>query len=241
MQTIKSFFLYSLVFLMLSPTIQAQKSKVLIFSKTMGFRHKSIEHGREVITDMCLSNDIAVDSTENAALFTTKNLKQYDALIFLNTTGDLFNDKEQKAFIKYIQDGGGFVGIHAATDAEYDWDWYGKMAGGYFKSHPKQQKAKVKIINKNHASTNMLPDEIVRRDEWYDFKNVNPDIIVLATLDETSYKGGKMNNDHPIVWYHEFEGGRVFYTGFGHTDETFDEPLMQKHMLGGIKYAIGKK
>jgi type 1 glutamine amidotransferase len=240
MKTFKLFLLFGLVFLMIIPSLDAQESKVLIFSKTKGFRHESIEHGRAVIAEMCLNNDIAVDSTENSALFTTKNLKQYDALIFLNTTGDLFNDKEQKALVKYIRDGGGFVGIHAATDAEYDWEWYGRMAGGYFKSHPKQQKAKVNVVNKDHASTNMLPDELVRKDEWYDFKNVNPDIIVLAKLDETSYRGGKMNNNHPIVWYHEFEGGRVFYTGFGHSDESFDEPLMKEHILGGIKYAIGK-
>ena len=240
MKISKLFLMFILVFLMAVPVLEAQESKVLIFSKTKGFRHKSIEYGREVIAEMCLENDIAVDSTENSALFNTKHLKQYNALIFLNTTGDLFNDKEQKALVKYIRDGGGFVGIHAATDAEYDWEWYGKMVGGYFKSHPRQQNAKVNIINKDHASTNMLPDEIKRRDEWYDFKNINPDIIVLATLDETSYKGGKMNNNHPIVWYHEFEGGRIFYTGFGHTNETFDDPLIQKHILGGIKYAIGK-
>jgi len=225
---------------MVTPALEAQESKVLIFSKTRGFRHESIEHGREVIAKMCLNNDIAVDSTENSELFTFKNLKQYDALIFLNTTGDLFNEEQQKAFVKYINDGGGFVGIHAATDAEYEWEWYGRMAGGYFKSHPDQQNANINVISKDHPSTSMFPDELVRWDEWYDFKNVNPDIIVLATLDETSYEGGKMSNYHPIVWYHEFEGGRVFYTGFGHTDKTFDEPLMQKHMLGGIKYAIGK-
>ena len=108
-------------------------------------------------------------------------------------------------------------------------------------SHPKQQNAKVKVINKNHPSTSMLPDEIVRWDEWYNFKNMNPDLTVLATLDESSYEGGEMHGNHPIVWCHEFEGGKVFYTGFGHTDATFDEPLMQKHMLGGILWVIGKK
>jgi type 1 glutamine amidotransferase len=240
MKNLRLLLLYSLISILIVPVVEAQESKVLIFSKTKGFRHKSIEHAREVIAEICLQNDINVDSTENAAIFNAKNLKQYDALIFLNTTGDLFNDKEQNALVKYIRSGGGFVGIHAATDAEYDWEWYGRMIGGYFKSHPKQQNAKVNIINKAHLSTNMLPDNIVRRDEWYDFKDINEDIIVLATLDETSYKGGKMNNNHPIVWYHEFEGGRIFYTGFGHTNKTFDEPLMQKHMLGGIKYAIGR-
>jgi type 1 glutamine amidotransferase len=114
------------------------------------------------------------------------------------------------------------------------------MAGGYFKSHPKQQEAVVKVIDKNHPSTSMLPDEWKRFDEWYNFKNVNPDLRVLAKLDETSYEGGEMQNNHPIIWCQEFEGGRTFYTGFGHTDETFQEPLFQKHIIGGIRYAIGE-
>lgn len=240
MKTFNLFLSLSLIFLFASSALVAQQSKVLIFSKTRGFRHTSIEHGRTIIADLCLENNIAVDSTEDASIFTFNNLKKYDALIFLNTTGDLFNEKQQEALIKYIQNGGGFMGVHAATDAEYEWEWYGKMVGGYFMSHPKQQNAKIKVINKDHPSTSMLPDEIERWDEWYNFKNVNPDITVLATLDESSYEGGEMNGNHPIVWCHEFDGGKIFYTGFGHTDATFDEPLMQKHMLGGILWVIGK-
>ena len=240
MKTFNLFLSLCLIFLFASSALVAQQSKVLIFSKTKGFRHASIEHGRTIIADLCLKNNIAVDSTEDASNFTFNNLKKYDALIFLNTTGDLFNEKQQEALVKYIQNGGGFMGIHAATDAEYEWEWYGKMVGGYFMSHPKQQNAKIKVINKDHPSTSMLPDEIERWDEWYNFKNVNPDITVLATLDESSYEGGEMNGNHPIVWCHEFDGGKIFYTGFGHTDATFDEPLMQKHMLGGILWVIGK-
>ena len=241
MKAFNLFLSFGLVFFFVIPALIAQESKVLIFSKTKGFRHGSIEHGRTVITDLCLKNNIAVDSTEDASLFTFKNLKQYDALIFLNSTGNLFDENQQEALVKYIQNGGGFVGIHAATDAEYEWEWYGKMAGGYFMSHPQQQNAKIKVINKSHPSTKMLPDEIERWDEWYDFKSMNPGITVLATLDESSYEGGKMNGNHPIVWYHEFEGGRVFYTGFGHTDETFDESLIQEHILGGILWAISRE
>ena len=240
MKTFNLFLSLCLIFLFASSALVAQQSKVLIFSKTKGFRHASIEHGRTIIADLCLKNNIAVDSTEDASNFTFNNLKKYDALIFVNTTGDLFNEKQQEALVKYIQNGGGFMGIHAATDAEYEWEWYGKMVGGYFMSHPKQQNAKIKVINKDHPSTSMLPDEIERWDEWYNFKNVNPDITVLATLDESSYEGGEMNGNHPIVWCHEFDGGKIFYTGFGHTDATFDEPLMQKHMLGGILWVIGK-
>jgi uncharacterized protein len=221
--------------------VNAQEARILIFTKTKGFRHQSIEKGREVLASLLQARNIQVDSTENAGLFTNGNLKKYDALIFLNTTGNLFDEKQQEALVKYIRNGGGYVGIHASTDAEYDWPWYGKMAGGYFKSHPKQQEAIVMVTDKSHPSTAMLPDEWKRFDEWYDFKDINPDIKVLAKLDENSYEGGEMQNDHPIVWYHEFEGGRVFYTGFGHTDETFEEPLFQKHVMGGIMYAMGKQ
>jgi type 1 glutamine amidotransferase len=241
MKAIKFIFTSVILLSFILSMTQAQDTRVLIFTKTNGFRHQSIEKGREVLTELMLTRNIQVDSTENADLFTIKNLKKYDALIFLNTTGDLFNETQQQALIKYIQDGGGYVGIHASTDAEYDWPWYGQMAGGYFKSHPKQQEAVVRVIDKNHPSTRMLPDEWKRFDEWYNFKDVNPDIKVLAKLDETSYEGGEMNNNHPIVWYHEFEGGRVFYTGFGHTDQTFEDPLFQEHVMGGIQYAIGKK
>jgi len=235
-------FIFILVFLFsfFISAVKAQDVRVLIFSKTMGFRHGSIEKGREVLARLLLEQNIRVDSTENASLFSYNNLKKYNALIFLNTTGNLFNENQQEALVKYIQGGGGYVGIHASTDAEYDWPWYGKMAGGYFKSHPKQQEAVVKVVDKNHLSTKMLPDEWIRFDEWYNFKQVNPDIKVLAKLDETSYEGGEMENDHPIVWYHEFEGGRIFYTGFGHTNETFEEPLFMEHVMGGIQYAIGK-
>jgi type 1 glutamine amidotransferase len=241
MKTIKIILTFLIIQLFSGTMANAQDTRVLIFTKTKGFRHQSIEKGREVLASLLLSHNIQVDSTENAALFTASNLKKYDALIFLNTTGDLFNEEQQQALVKYIRNGGGYVGIHASTDAEYDWPWYGKMAGGYFKSHPKQQEAIVMVTDKSHPSTSMLPDQWKRFDEWYDFKEVNPDIRVLARLDETSYEGGQMQNDHPIVWYHEFEGGRVFYSGFGHTDETFKEPLFQEHIMGGIQYAIGKK
>ncbi len=217
-----------------------QNEKILIFTKTKGFRHQSIEKGKKVIADLLENKGYRVDTTADASVFKDEILEQYAALIFLNTTGDLFDEQQQEALKQYVRDGGGIVGIHAATDAEYDWPWYGNMMGGYFQSHPKQQNATVKVIDKNHPATEMLPDEWNRWDEWYDFKDMNPNIKVLAKLDESSYKGGKMNDDHPIVWYHEFEGGRIFYTGFGHTDETFGDELFLKHLMGGINYVMGK-
>ncbi len=230
----------AIIYLFALSSTYAQNEKLLIFTKTKGFRHQSIEKGKEVLTKLLGEKGYAIDTTGKADAFTDENLKRYEALIFLNTTGDLFNDQQQDALVRYMNNGGGYVGIHAATDAEYEWPWYGKMIGGYFKSHPRQQNAIVRVTAKDHPATNMLPDEWTRWDEWYDFKDLNPNIIVLARLDETSYEGGGMNYNHPIVWYHEYEGGRVFYTGFGHTDETFEEPLFQQHILGGIQYVIEK-
>ena len=214
-----------------------EPGRILIFSATKGFRHSSIEIGRNAISRLCIENHIQCDSTENPADFNDQFLGKYDVIIFLNTTGDLFNETQQKALQKYIHNGGGWVGIHAATDAEYEWVWYGKLAGAYFKSHPEQQEAIVRVTARDHIATRMLPAEWRRYDEWYNYKGVNKDLEVLAYLDESSYKGGEMDNQHPIVWYHEFEGGKAFYTGFGHTDATFQDPLFMEHLLGGIKLA----
>lgn len=207
--------------------LHAQDTRVWVLTKTKGFRHQSIEKGREVLAELLLAKNIQVDTTENTDAFTTRNLQNNNALIFLNTTGDVYNKKQQQALVKYNQDGGGYDGIHASTDAEYDWPWSGKMAGVYFRSHPDQQETVAKVIDKSHPSIRMLPDEWKRFDEWYNFKEVDPGIMVLAKLDETCYEGGKMKDNHPHIGYHEFEGGKVFHAALGHMDETFDEPCSE--------------
>ena len=217
-----------------------ESDDLLIFSKTRGYRHKSIEPGKSAIMKMCQEKNINVDATEDSLSFTSENLKKYDVIVFLSTSGDILNETQQAAFEEYIQNGGGYVGIHAACDTEYEWPWYGKMVGGYFESHPKQQDAVVKVINKNHSSTSHLPDEWARWDEWYNFKELNPEVTVLAKLDESSYEGGKHGDNHPIAWYQEYDGGRAFYTGMGHTTESFEDPDFLQHVWGGIEYALGK-
>ena len=122
------------------------------------------------------------------------------------------------------------MGVHAATDTEYEWPWYGELVGVYFKSHPKQQKAKIDVVDKNHPSTLHLNDTWMHFDEWYNYKNINPNIKVLMKLDESSYAGGENGDYHPIAWYHEFDGGRAFYTGLGHTNESYDNPNFRKHL-----------
>ncbi len=213
--------------------------KVLIFTKTAGFHHASIPVGVAAILKLGQENNFAVDTTSDAAMINENNLKKYDAVIFLSTTGPLLNSNERNDFERYIQAGGGFVGIHAAADAEYDWHWYGRLVGGYFVSHPAQQEAVLHVVDKTHISTKHLPDEWKRKDEWYNYKELNKDIHVLITIDENSYKGGINGAVHPMAWYHNFDGGRAWYTELGHTDESYSDPLYLKHILGGILWSIG--
>ncbi len=221
-------------------TPEKKEHRVLVFSKTAGFRHGSIAEGIQAIQKMGKQKGFAVDTTENADAFREENLKQYSAIIFLNTTGDVLNYYQQADFERYIQAGGGFVGIHAATDTEYKWPWFGRLVGAYFNGHPHVQNATIHVDHtQQHLALDSMPESFVRKDEYYDFKNINPALNVLMTVDEKSYQGGKTGEFHPVTWYHEYDGGRAFYTNFGHTDETFSEPLVLKMLWGGIKYAMG--
>lgn len=217
---------------------QEKSESILIFTKTEGFRHQSIPDGVEAVEEIASENAMNTVHTEDAAYFQSDSLAIFNLIIFLNTTGDILNNQQQQAFQQFINDGGGFVGIHAASDTEYDWPWYGKMVGAYFESHPEVQEATISVISKKHPSTSFLPNEWIRTDEWYNFKNVNPGINVLLNLEESSYEGGANGTDHPIAWYHEYKGGCIFYTGGGHTSESYSEPLFRKHLEGGIKYVL---
>ena len=230
--------------LLLSFNSIAQKKKVLVFYKTAGFHHASIEAGKTAITKLGLDNKFDVDTTSNADRFTTEGLKPYAAIVFLSTTGNVLDDLQQQAFEQYIKSGKGFVGIHAATDTEYDWPWYGNLVGAYFVKHPAQQEAILNVVNRKSIATKHLPAQWKRKDEWYNFNwmTKNP-LHVLITIDEKSYKPGEgaMGDKHPMSWYHDFDGGRSFYTELGHTDESYSDPLYLKHLLGGIQYALGNK
>lgn len=219
-----------------------EQPKVLVFSKTMGFRHASIGVGKTAIIKLGRENGFSVDTTEDASLFNEANLKKYAAVIFLNTTGDVLNDYQQADFERYIQAGGGFIGIHAAADCEYSWPWYGKLVGGYFKSHPKQQTAKILVKDKTHISTKHLPEVWERWDEWYNYKVApsSQNYTILLALDEKSYEGGENGDNHPIAWYHSYDGGKAFYTGLGHTDESYNEENFLKHLIGGINWVLAE-
>ena len=211
---------------------------VLVFTKTNGFVHKkAIEAGINLIPKIGKEKKFNVYHTNNSKHINKENIIKYKSVIFLNTTLDVLNNEEQNVFKKYIQDGGGFVGVHSAADTEYDWEWYGKLVGAYFKSHPKVQKAKIQTIKKKHISTSHLKNEWEIEDEWYNYNNINPNIIVLLNLDETSYKGGENGENHPITWYHDYDGGKSFYTGLGHTPKVYSDERFIKLLTGGILYA----
>jgi cytochrome c len=216
------------------------KFDVLVFSKTAGFRHDSIPTGIETIRRLGDANRFTVTATENSADFTDRKLRDYEAVVFLSTTGDVLNNAQQMAFERYIRNGGGYVGIHSAADTEYEWPFYGRLMGAYFERHPQIQQATIKVADRNHPSTKHLPERWVTTDEWYDYRsNPRGDVHVLATLDEKSYQGGQDGADHPIAWCHDFEGGRSWYTGRGHTNASFGEPGFRQHLLGGIRWAAG--
>ncbi|MBP6826333.1 MAG: ThuA domain-containing protein [Saprospiraceae bacterium] len=219
------------------------RARVLVFSKTAGFRHTSIEPGRTAIVQLGREKGFSTDTTEDASVFNEENLKRYTCVIWLSTTGNVLDAQQQNAFERYIQAGGGYVGIHAASDTEYDWPWYGKLVGGWFDNHPSQpsnvQQGTFHITDKQHPLTSFLPEPWVRKDEFYAYKKMNPAIKVLITIDEKSYIGGTMGDYHPMSWYHDYDGGRAFYTNMGHTNETFSEPLFLQHLWAGLQWAMG--
>lgn len=158
----------------------------------------------------------------------------------MNTTGNILNTEQEKAFQTYIENGGGFVGIHSAADTEYTWPWYGRMIGAYFKSHPNRQNAILDIKNCKHSSTEFLGKHWNKYDEWYNYKEINPQINVLMEVDESSYVGGKNGIHHPICWVQKIKKGKMFYTGLGHTEESYSDEKFLKHVLGGIQYVLNK-
>lgn len=224
-----------------SPASAHDDFKILVFSKTTGFRHSSIEPGIAAVKQLGVDNHFAVDATEDASAFTEANLAQYQAVVWLSTTGDVLDTAQQDAFEAYIGGGGGYAGIHAASDTEYDWPWYGKLVGAYFASHPNgTPNADVNVEDHDHPSTAGLPSTWNRDDEWYNYRaNPRGKVHVLATLDEKTYSGGTMSPDHPIAWCQDMGKGRSWYTGGGHTDASFSEPNFLKHILGGIQTAAG--
>jgi len=224
-----------------APVAVTPSPRILVFTKTAGYYHESIPTGAAAIMKLGKENNFLVDSTPNANYFVEDSLKNYSAVIFLSTTMNVLNSDQQVALQRFIQAGGGFVGIHAAADTEYDWPWYNNLVGAWFESHPKPQVALYNVVNKNHPAVSFMPDTLRRLEEIYNFKSFKKELVtVLITIDEKSYEGGKMPDYHPIAWYHKYDGGRAFYTEWGHHPEAFTEPLFLQHLAGAIKWALTK-
>jgi type 1 glutamine amidotransferase len=210
---------------------------VLVFSRTAGFRHDSIPAGIAAIREL---GGFGVDATEDAGAFTPANLARYRAVVFLNTTGDVLDPARQRAFEGYVRGGGGYVGVHSAADTEYDWPFYGELVGAWFKSHPAVQPARIVVEDRSHPATAMLGADWSRTDEWYNFRtDPRGRVQVLLALDESSYTGGEMGRDHPIAWCQSVGKGRSFYTGLGHTVESYGTADFRAHLRGGIRWAAG--
>lgn len=207
---------------------------ILVFSKTSGWRHDSIETAHEALKKSAAQHGFLVDISENADDFTESNLSRYDVVVFLNTTGEIFDDEQRNAFKAYINNGGAFAGVHSATDTENNWPWYNRLVGAWFANHPQIQQAVIEVLDPHHPSTQMLPERWERTDEWYNFRDFNENVTVLMKLDTNTFEGSDHPGDHPIAWYHEFDGGRIFYTALGHTIESYSEDLFMQHLWGGI-------
>jgi len=214
--------------------------RLLIFSKTTGFRHDSIPTGVAAVEVLAAANGFETDATEDSAAFTPENLARYAAVVFLSTSGQVFDDAQKAALKDYVEGGGGYVGVHAASTTEYEWPWYGDLVGARFSRHPKPQQGTIRVEDGSHLSTGHLPKTWTRFDEWYEFQeNPRGRVNVLLTVDESTYAGAEMGEDHPLAWFHEVGRGKAFYTSLGHTDESFAEPEFLTHVLGGIRYATG--
>lgn len=227
---------------------RAEQFSVLLFSKTAGWHHDSINAGVTAIQGLGKLHDFNVFWTADAnRVFNDKELAKYKVVIFLLTTGDVLTDEQQAAFEKYIRAGGGFVGIHSASDTEYDWPWFNKMVGYMFHIHPAVQTATLKVENPNFPGMDRFAKRFLFTEEWYEFGPPKSDNLkFLLSVDEKTYKpaakwgeksGKGMGDFHPVSWFQEYDGGRAFYTSLGHLPATYSDAAFMHHIYGGIYWA----
>jgi len=227
-----------ILMLLMSASVSAQQFRALVFSKTAGFRHQSIPNAIVALKKMGTKQVFSVHASEDPKVLAEENLMKYDVLILVSSTGTIFDETTRASLQKFVRSGKGVVGVHAATDSEYDWPWYNEMIGAYFLAHPAQQTLRLEVVDRDHPSTWHLPKNWMWTDELYEFRDINPNIKVLINADETTYEVARGNGkNHPMAWYHEFDGGRVFYTALGHVDSAWDDDDFLKHLYGGIWYA----
>ncbi len=213
------------------------QARVLVFTKTSGWRHDSIPAAVAALQRLGAQEGMQVDHSEDARDFNARRLSRYRAVVFANTTGEVLNEAQQAAMENFVRAGGGFMGIHSAADTEYGWPWYGKLVGAWFKRHPPGlQTARVTFEGRRGD----LPAHWKVTDELYDYRdNPRGRVRVIATVDERDYAGGGMGDDHPIAWCHAFDGGRAWYTGLGHEAALYADPVFEQWLRRGLRYATG--
>ena len=225
---------------------EPEEARILVFSRTAGFRHASIEPGIAALGQLADDAGFQLDATEDGDAFNPANLRRYQAVVFLSTTGDILDEPQQLALSEFIRAGGGFVGVHSASDTEYDWPWYGQLVGAYFDGHPGNpnvRTGRLLVVMPSHPATASLPRTWIRSDEWYDVRDLQDGLSILLEVDELSYKTPEENplpDPRPIAWFREFDGGRTFYTALGHTVESYADPLFLEHVWGGLTWVLGR-
>lgn len=232
----------ALSLLILSAATAAQPPRVLVFTRTEGFRHDSIDAGVAMLRAIGTANGWTVDATDQLDAFTPAGLADVRAVVWLNTTGDVLDAAQQQVFADWVESGGGYLGVHAAADCEYGWAWYGALLGNgaWFESHPAPQPATVHRETAAHPSTAHLPASFSMHDEWYNFRgNPRDAATVLLRLDESSYSPGHgAMVDHPISWQRTQGRGRVWYTGMGHAIGTYADTRFIGHVEGGLEWIL---
>lgn len=236
----------ALLFVAGCASVPADPPRLLIFSHSTGFRHASIEPGVAAIRKLGEREGMTVVASEYPAVFGDA-LAGFDAIVLLSTTTDpenpaseFFTGSRRDALQSFVRDGGGIVAVHAAADSHYHWPWYGRMIGGRFDRHPPgTPRGRLTVVDPDHPATRALPGSFERVDEWYFFAGHDPTTRLLVTLDPASIDEPAAG-PAPISWSHEFEGGRIFYTAMGHTDESYADPLVLDHIAGGLRWATDR-
>lgn len=251
----------------------AKARRLLVFSKTNGFRHQSISTGKHLLAEMGKATGAyeAIIS-DDLAEFEADRLKTYDAVCFLSTTQNVFAppakvlnampaaDREKaladekrwkENLMAYIRNGGGFVGIHAATDTCHEWQEYGKMINGFFDGHPwgagTQVSIKVEPGQEAHPVVAMFEgqnvefkEEIYQLKDPYDSKAVHMLLRLDTEKTDMTLKGIKRTDkDFGVAWIRPWDKGRVFYSSLGHNHDMYWHPKVVRHYLAGIQWALG--
>ena len=249
----KNFLCTCVLALLCFSTLSAQQFKALLVVQTAGWQHESTFSAIPAMEKMAARHDFKLDLKQRAMPVNEKMLANYDVVIFINTTGDIFSDAEQAAMEKFIQSGKGWVGVHAASDTEYDWKWYTDMVGHMFKIHPHVQTAMVDVHDNTFPGLEGWPKRKMWTDEFYEYLDGSKKdgFNYLVTVDENTYdteaqwgdnKSRGHGDFHPMSWHHNYDGGRAFYTNFGHVPAVFEDPDFLQHLYGGIWWAAkGKK